>query len=98
MVLENLKRFKALNEMNTHKVKISIAFVAMKRNIEELEKLGSLSREIGAELISISNVIPYSRDMLDQVLCVSAVNQLPYGDGLSINFPFIDWTEKPYSL
>jgi MoaA/NifB/PqqE/SkfB family radical SAM enzyme len=66
----------------------------MKRNVEELEKLGSLSRMIGAELISISNVIPYSSDILDQMLCFSTVDHSPYGNGLSVNLPFIDWTEK----
>jgi len=90
-VLENMKHFKVINERSSHKVKVGINFVIMKRNINELMKLKSLAQQIGAEEISVSNVLPYNSEMLEQMLCNSTLEDSPYGNGLSINLPFLDW-------
>lgn len=90
-VLENMKRFKIINGRSSHKVKVGINFVITKENIEELLKLKSLAQEIGAEEISVSNVLPYNSEMLEQMLCNATLEDSPYGNGLSINLPFLDW-------
>ncbi|TEB14665.1 Antilisterial bacteriocin subtilosin biosynthesis protein AlbA [Pelotomaculum sp. FP] len=95
-VVQNLRRLKELNQQTTHKIKVGIAFVVMKRNIKELRKLGTLAQTVGAEMVSVSNVIPYSSDMLDQMVCerILWANSISYySRSLPINLPFIDRTE-----
>ena len=93
-VVQNLRRLKELNRQSTHKIKVGIAFVVMKRNINELRKLGTLIKSVGAEMVSVSNVIPYSSDMLDQMVCENSLdNQSYYPNSIPINLPFIDKTE-----
>lgn len=95
-VTQNLRRLKGLNLQSKHKIKVGIAFVVMKRNIDELPKMGVLANTVGAEMVSVSNVIPYSNDMIDQMVCessISANNQMYYPSSLPINLPFIDKTK-----
>jgi MoaA/NifB/PqqE/SkfB family radical SAM enzyme len=95
-VVQNLRRLKELNRQNTRKIKVGIAFVVMKRNINELRQLGTLAKTVGAEMASISNVIPYSNDMAAQMVCedtLLANNMWYYPRSLQLNLPFIDKTE-----
>lgn len=95
-VVQNLRRLKEMNLHSTHKIKVGIAFVVMKRNINELRKLRTLAKTVGAEMVSVSNVIPYSIDMVEQMVCESSLwdnNQSFYPSSLPINLPFIDKTE-----
>lgn len=99
-VIENLQLIKSLNEKNHHKIKIGIAFVVMKQNINNLGNLPKLAHMIGATMISISNVIPYRKEMVDQMLCNFVVasydsRNLP---PLSVSLPLIDlnqYTKEP---
>lgn len=95
-VVQNLRRLKELNQQSKHKIKVGIAFVVMKSNINELKNLGTLAQTVGAVMVSVSNVIPYSRGMLEQMVCektLLANNQSFYPSSLPINLPFIDKTE-----
>jgi MoaA/NifB/PqqE/SkfB family radical SAM enzyme len=47
---------------------LGIAFVAMKRNIADLPQLLRIGRALGATSFSISNVVPYTRDLLSEIL------------------------------
>lgn len=96
-VVSNLIRLQELNRQSSHKIKVGIAFVVMKSNINDLKKLDSLAQRVGAEEVSVSNVIPYSIDMLDEMLCESIIyanSQVYYPNSLPINLPFIDKTER----
>lgn len=105
-VVQNLKALKALNEDSAeHRIELGIAFVAMKRNVDDLRSLSALARSVGARMISVSNVLPYSREMWEQMLCSMILpdNRLLYGhDALSVNVPLLDLnqsTKEPlYSL
>lgn len=48
--------------------RLGIAFVAMKRNIADLPAVMRLGRRLGADRFSISNVLPHTPEMRDQVL------------------------------
>lgn len=69
-VLENVKKLAAGGE-----VKIGLAFVATRRNIGDLPKLGDLAREAGADRVSVSNVIPYTAEMEKQMVCGQALSR-----------------------
>jgi len=99
-VIDNLKLIKSLNEKSQHKIKVGIAFVVMKENVNSLGNLHKLAHRIGATMISVSNVIPYSRDMVDQMLCnfVAASYDSKNLPPLSISLPLIDlnqYTKEP---
>ena len=51
------------------KIDVGIAFVVMKRNIDDLKAMDELARKIGADRILVSNVLPYSPDMEKEMLC-----------------------------
>jgi MoaA/NifB/PqqE/SkfB family radical SAM enzyme len=83
-VLENLTRFReTAYKLNRHassniipdfRIEIGIAFVAMKRNINDLPAIISLAQRFGATRISVSNVLPYTRDMCDETLFYTTIN------------------------
>ena len=91
-LVQRLCRFKALNVQSSHKVKVGIAFVVLKKNIHELKNLPRLAHRIGAVRIAISNVLPYSEDMLEQMVCdrvVGGVHTSPH----EIKLPLINLDE-----
>lgn len=89
-VVENLKMLKSLNRKSDHKIKVGIAFVAMKKNINSLSNLDKLAKTIGASMILISNVLPYGSDMADQMLCDWSVSFSDSPNSLAISLPLID--------
>jgi MoaA/NifB/PqqE/SkfB family radical SAM enzyme len=83
-VLKNLDHFsKAINEMfgteHSHSIfpqsgtKLGIAFVAMKRNIADLPAVVNIGQKYGAELFMITNILPYTPEMVDDVLYYRAI-------------------------
>jgi len=93
-LVQNLQLLDSLNKKSSHKIKVGIAFVVMKRNIHELSNLGSLAERVKARMISVSNVIPYSKSMLDQMVCDRLVNNTNLEYGIPIDIPLIDYTEE----
>lgn len=58
---------------------IGLEFVAMRQNIGELKNLRRLSDELGASFVVVSNLLPYSADLKDEVLysfCTEGVGQM----------------------
>ena len=70
-VLENLyhlRRIKLRRRGRHGKPEIGIAFVAMKRNIGDLPKLPRLATRLGATRISVSNLIPHTAELEQEIL------------------------------
>jgi MoaA/NifB/PqqE/SkfB family radical SAM enzyme len=77
-VIENVARFRKIVDGGTYpagcalapgfSAQLGIEFVAMKRNIADLPAALILAHRLGAEHFIITNVLPYSEDMIDQVL------------------------------
>jgi MoaA/NifB/PqqE/SkfB family radical SAM enzyme len=68
-ILENVMRFRELRSGGYYPVpEIGIAFVAMKRNIAQLPDLLALSRWLGAAHVKVTNVLPYTADLRDEIL------------------------------
>jgi len=89
-VVKNLKFLKKFNKNSEHKIKVGIAFVVMKKNINQLANIDKLARTIGASLVSVSNVVPYQNDMVEQILCGCSVSFNSSLDLLAISLPLID--------
>ncbi len=66
-VLENLRRFDRLRRGNP-RVKLGIAYVAMRRNIADLPDLLALARGLGASDFHISHVLPYTAPLVGEAL------------------------------
>ena len=78
-ILENLERFNAMRKGgHLARPEIGIAFVAMKQNIAELPAVLEIGKRLGATRFSVSNVLPYSPDMQDQILYRRALNDITY--------------------
>ncbi len=75
-VVESLLKLKTLNSKSEHKVKVGITFVLMQDNIGELTSLKKIANYLGANMVSVSNVIPYSEDMSRQTLYNMSISQL----------------------
>ena len=68
-VIANLTGLKALRgAMSADAPRLGIAFVAMKRNIADLPELVRLGKSLGADQFSISNVLPHTPELRDEML------------------------------
>ena len=54
--------------------RLGIAFVAMKRNIADLPEVIRLGQKLGADRFSVSNVLPHTPEMRDQVLYARSID------------------------
>jgi organic radical activating enzyme len=78
-------------------LKIGMEFVAMKRNIHELPELQRIAYRIKASFILVSNVLPYTAEMQNEILYnlepTSYEGQGSSGNPLWI-LPKIDWSRE----
>lgn len=78
-VLENLRRFRRLRRPSHRPVpQIGIAFVAMKRNIGDLPELLQLGKSLGAMHFHVSNLLPHSEAMNEEILYSQALKNITY--------------------
>jgi len=68
-ITDNLRHIRLLKfRQGSEGFQIGIVFVAMKRNIGELPSVINLGAQIGARTFLISNVLPYTSELRDEVL------------------------------
>jgi MoaA/NifB/PqqE/SkfB family radical SAM enzyme len=77
---EVLRNIEQLNDLqfgygNRPSLKLGIAFVAMKRNIEDLPEVARIARNLGASYLMVTNVLPYTPDLLKEVLYYNSLNE-----------------------
>lgn len=92
-VLNNLRMLKRLNRESKHKIEVCIAFVAMKKNLEDLKNINRLVKSTGAKKVSVSNVLPYTKEMQQQMLCYLALSLDTFAaapDKTEISLPRMD--------
>jgi MoaA/NifB/PqqE/SkfB family radical SAM enzyme len=78
-VLANLQRFRTLRKGHkTAKPEIGIAFVAMRRNIQDLPKVLKIARGLGALRFSVSNVLPVNAAMRAETLYSDTMRSVSY--------------------
>lgn len=96
-VIANLTRFRQLRKGSHHpKPEIGIAFVAMRRNIDELPAVLRLGRQLGAKHFLVSNVLPTTEDLQDEVLYKRSMIDLSYIPSATVphlSLPKMDFDE-----
>lgn len=80
-----------------HRIEIGIAFVATKLNIDTLPKINELAALIHARKISVSNVLPYSKEMArltlhEAVLNANTLRRMPHA--VEVSLPMMDLDES----
>jgi MoaA/NifB/PqqE/SkfB family radical SAM enzyme len=85
---DSLRYFRA--NSNT---KIGIAFVAMKRNIQDLPKVLEIGQRVDASRFMVTNVLPYSKDMMGEILYARSIHNDGYRD---LSFPAMDVNDLTY--
>jgi len=76
---EVLRNIEQLNDLqfgygNKPSLKLGIAFVAMKRNIADLPEVVRIARNLGASYLMVTNVLPYTPELLKEVLYYNSLN------------------------
>jgi MoaA/NifB/PqqE/SkfB family radical SAM enzyme len=113
-VLQNISRYRELSRQRYgSEPEIGAVFVAMKRNINELPALLNLSTRIGITRYMVTNVLPYTPEMCEEVLyhrSIERINWQPTSWHPKIDLPEIDinqvtrealfraWTTRPGSF
>jgi MoaA/NifB/PqqE/SkfB family radical SAM enzyme len=78
---------------------IGLAFVAMKRNIADLPLLLKMSTKLGISRYLVTNVLPYTKELRDEMLYDRSVDTLvskPMSWAPGLDFPIID--ANPYTV
>ena len=73
-VIGNVRRLREAARSRGRRIEIGIAFVVMKKNIDDLKRLDQLIEAVGASRVTVSNVLPYSAEMEKQMVCSLALS------------------------
>ncbi|MGC9781303.1 MAG: radical SAM protein [Candidatus Heimdallarchaeota archaeon] len=104
-ILENVANFSNIlkNDMVINqcgaipnaKTELGIAFVAMKRNISDLPAVIKLAQKFGAYHFLVTNVLPYTKEMCDEILYKNTLHEPPYPEPKPrVSIPLMDVTES----
>lgn len=97
-VIQNLARLQEIRaKTRWHLPKLGIAFVAMKRNISDLPAVVELARRVGADKISVSNVLPHTEELCDEQLysrSMQDTDRQPNRWDIDISLPRMDVDDK----
>ncbi len=69
MVQDNIKALRAARWANSRRnPEIGLEFVLMRDNLSELPKLPGLAFQMGASFIVVTNVLPYSKELAEEIM------------------------------
>ena len=78
-------------------IRIGIEFVAMRRNLRELPRLERLAAELTASFVVVSNVLPYTEDLVGEALYDAGASAIS-GRGVATAprwyLPHIEWNPE----
>lgn len=74
-IINNVKQFKKYKNKINPEAEIGIEYVIMKSNIDELKDLRKLAYELGASFIFLTNLLPYTEAMTDEILYSSSISR-----------------------
>jgi MoaA/NifB/PqqE/SkfB family radical SAM enzyme len=78
-VLDNLRFFSRIRPYKRpRRPELAIAFVAMRRNIADLPAVLEIGTSLSAARYLVTNVLPYTPDMRDEILYADALNNITY--------------------
>ena len=90
-VIAHLAGFRDIRHFFPTQPQMGIVFVAMKRNIADLPSLLRLGSILGAKRFLVTNILPYTAEMRDEVLYSRALGDFVYGAYLEL--PKLDMNE-----
>lgn len=97
-ILENLRRlFRLRKGGHFPQPEIGVAFVAMKRNINDLPKIIKMGHTFGARYYSVSNVQPATAELQDDRLYTRTIRNIAYLPSPvlpKLSLPKIDFNEE----
>jgi MoaA/NifB/PqqE/SkfB family radical SAM enzyme len=76
--------------------RVEIAFVAMKSNVGDLQELPRLATRIGAWQVRVSNVIPHTPEMEQEILYERSLTACTYRASrwaIDVSLPKLDWDD-----
>lgn len=91
-ILENLDLLNRLNYPGGNRrsfyrnIEIGIVFVAMRRNISELPAVVEIANNIGATRMLVTNVLPYTGEMVEEPLYYKSINR----NSFDLDLPLMD--------
>ncbi len=89
-VIANLLRLSELRAGSRCAMELGLSFVMMKSNVHELPAVVGLARQLGAVELKVTNVLPYTPEMVGEVLYYDLNSLLPkFAEerGLAIDWP-----------
>jgi MoaA/NifB/PqqE/SkfB family radical SAM enzyme len=81
-VTDQLLQFSLARIRGGYQTKLGLAFVAMKSNIHQLPKVIELANLLHAAELKVTNVLPYSKEMSDEILYRKRLYDMCYNDKL----------------
>lgn len=97
-VAENIRRFAKMRKGGHYpKPEIGVAFVAMKRNIDELPQIIKLGKSLGARHFSVSNLQPATDEMQADRLYTRTMTNIAYLPSNTVPYlslPKMDFNEE----
>lgn len=81
-VTDQLMQFSLARIRGGYQTKLGLAFVAMKSNIHELPRVIELANFLRATDLMVTNVLPYSKDMADEILYRKRLYDMCYNEKL----------------
>lgn len=67
-VVSNVQEFKKIRDKLGFETEIGVQYVIMKSNVDELKDLRRLAFKMGASFIFLTNLLPYTESMTDEIL------------------------------
>jgi MoaA/NifB/PqqE/SkfB family radical SAM enzyme len=92
--LRNLFRLKIRRAGRHSDPQVEIAFVAMKSNVADLPELPTLATRVGAWDVKVSNVVPHTPEMEQEILYQHALTACTYRESrwtVGLSLPKLDW-------
>lgn len=95
-LVDNVLGMNKLGKELGREVAVGIAFVITKRNVNQLEGLPKLAKRINAQAISVSNVLPYTEDMVDDMVYDfgDSLQRMAFETSVPINIPVVSIEEE----
>jgi MoaA/NifB/PqqE/SkfB family radical SAM enzyme len=93
-IVAALQNLQAGNARSRHRSRVGLSFVVMRRNVTDLRYLDDLARQVGAEKVLVSNILPYSAEMEKEMLCALTLSTQTFADAAKteISLPRLDVT------
>ena len=93
-IVTALQEIQSGNARSRHQIRVGLSFVIMRRNVADLQSLDDLARQVGAEQILVSNILPYSAEMEKEMLCALTLSTETFADAAKteISLPRLDVT------